>query len=122
MPDEDRTSSNQMLLSKSIFLRCREIVVDFIVFDMPEFDIIMRMDFLSHYGMEIDCRKKKVWFYLDDKEEFTFGEDHMLSMMVNNIKTRKMLSEGCMRYLTHIVNKVDELVLSLQNAFIVCEF
>lgn len=46
----------------------------------------------------------------------------MLSIMINNVKARKILNKGCTRYLTHMVNKVDESILSLQNTVIVSEF
>lgn len=49
-----------MLVGNSVFLRGHEMVIDLIVFDMSYFDIILRMDFLSCYRVEIDCRKKKV--------------------------------------------------------------
>lgn len=32
------------------------------------------MNFFSLYGAKIDCRKKKVMFYLDGNTKFTFGK------------------------------------------------
>lgn len=46
----------------------------------------------------------------------------MLSMMVNRVKTRKILSKRCLGYLAHIISKVDELIANLQTTLIVCEF
>lgn len=46
----------------------------------------------------------------------------MLSMMNISVKTRKMLSKGCIGYLVHMVNKVNESIPSLQNTPIVYEF
>lgn len=89
--------------------------------DMPYFNVILDVDFLSRYGTEIDYRKKKGWFHLDDGEEFTFGEGQ-LSMMISNIKARKTLSKECMSYLTHIVNKLDKLVSSLWNTLVMYEY
>lgn len=43
-------------------------------------------------------------------------------MMVSSVEARKMLSKGCMGYLTHTVSKVDESVPNFQNTLIVCEF
>lgn len=48
-----------MLLGETLFLRGREIMVNFIMFDMLDFNIILDMDFLSHYGVEIECKKRK---------------------------------------------------------------
>lgn len=43
-----------------MFLTGREIVVDLMVFDMSDFDIILGIDFLSYYRVNIDYKKKKV--------------------------------------------------------------
>lgn len=40
--------------------------------DMPNFDVILDMDFLNKYGVEIDCKKKKVRFSIDNGKQFTF--------------------------------------------------
>lgn len=89
MLDGDKILSNQILLGKTMFLRNREMIVDLIVFDMFNFDIILGIDFLSHYGVKIDSRKKKVRFHLDNGEKFTFSEAHVWSIMVSSVKTRK---------------------------------
>lgn len=39
--------------------------------------------------------------------------------MINNVKTKKIVSKGCMGYM---VTKIDELVPSLQDIVVVCEF
>lgn len=96
--------------------------MDLIVFDMLDFGIILMMDFLSQYGVEIEFKKKKVQFQPDNGQEFIFYKGHVVNMMVNIVKARKILSMGCTGYLAHIINKVDESILSLQDTPIVCEF
>lgn len=49
MSDRDKIQSNQMLLSETMFLRGQEMVVDLVMFDMSDFDIMLDMDFFSHY-------------------------------------------------------------------------
>lgn len=49
-----------MLLGETMLLKGQEMVVDLIVFDIPDFDIIININFLSHYGAKIYCKKKKV--------------------------------------------------------------
>lgn len=56
------------------------------MFEMLDFDIIL--------GIEIDYRKKKVYFSLNGSDEFTFKETQLLNMMINNVKARKMMSKG----------------------------
>lgn len=73
---------------------------------------ILGMNFLSRYEVKINYKKKKDRFWLDNGE-FTFREAHMLRMMINSVKAKKMLSKGFTRYLTHVVNRVDESIPSL---------
>lgn len=89
------------------------------MFDMSNFNIILGMNFLSWYRVEIDYRKKKVQFHLDDGEELTFGESCMLNIMIRSVKVRKMSSKGCMGYLVHVVNKSNEIDMSFQSITIV---
>lgn len=54
------------------------------------------------YKVKIDYRKKKVWFSLNDSDEFIFREDRELSMMINNVKARKMISKSNTGYITNL--------------------
>lgn len=108
MPDRDKILSNQMRVGELVFLRGHKMTIDLIMFNMSDFDIILRMDFLSRYGVEIGYRKKKVRFHLDNGEKFTFGKGCVLSIMISSVKARKMLGKGCTRYMAHVVNKVDK--------------
>lgn len=92
------------------------------MFVMPDFDIILGMNFLSCQGVKINYKKKKVQFQLDNSEEFTFGKVCILSMMISRVKARKMLSKRCIGCLAHIMNKVDKSIPSLQSTPIICQF
>lgn len=83
------------------------------MFNMFDFDVILGIDFLSKYGVEINYKKRKVWFHLDDGDKFTFVVGCALSVMISNVKARKMLSKGYTGYLMHVVNKIDESIPSL---------
>lgn len=74
MSDGDKILNDIMLLGQTMTLMGWELLMDLIVFKMPIFDMILGMDFLNRYRAEIDYRKKKVKFSLDNKDEFTFGE------------------------------------------------
>lgn len=43
-------------------------VMNLIVINMPNFDVILDMDFLSLYRAEIDYKKRKVKFNLDNDD------------------------------------------------------
>ena len=76
LPDGVSVLTQEMLIGESVMIHGRELVVDLIVFDMPDFDVILGMDFLGRNGVEIDCRKKKARFNLDNGDKFSFGEGH----------------------------------------------
>lgn len=78
-------------------------VVDLIIMDMPDFDVILGMEFLSRYRAKVNYKKKKVRFSIDDDRQFTFKEGWIFSMMISDIKAKKTLSKGCMAYLVHMV-------------------
>lgn len=122
MPSGDNILYNQMLLDETVTLRGENMIADLTMFDISDFDVILGIDFLSQYGAKIDCRKKKVRFHLDNGKQFTFGQDQVQSMMINDIKAKKLLSESYTGYLQNITSKFDDLVPSLQSTLIVCEF
>lgn len=111
-----------MPLGELVFFRDQEIAMDLIMLNILDFDIILGIDFLSHYRGKIDCTKMNVQFQLNDGKKFTIEKGHVFSMMINSVKVRKMLSMGSKRYLVHVVNKVKELFLSWQNTLIVSKF
>lgn len=76
MSDRDKFLNNQILKGETVTLTGKKMIINLIVFDMFDFNMILSIDFISRYGAEIDYRKKKVWFCLDDSEEFTFSEGH----------------------------------------------
>lgn len=62
----------------------RKVIIYFIIFDIPDFDIILGMDFLKRYEVEIDYRRKKVKFTFEDS-------DILHGMIISYVKARSML-------------------------------
>lgn len=117
-----RVMSNWKMLSETMTMRGHELIVDLLVFDIPNIDVIINIDFLGKYGIEIDYKKINVQFSLDGSDEFTFEEGQLLRIMINSVKARKMLHKVCMSYLTHIVNIIDKLIPDLSSTLVVYEF
>lgn len=91
--------------------------MDLIMFEMSNFDTILSMDFLNKFG------KKKVKFCLDNAIKLTFGEDEVLTTMINSVKGQKMLNKRCVGYLAYIGNRVDiELGPNVRGTLMVYEF
>ncbi|KAI5350358.1 hypothetical protein L3X38_003249 [Prunus dulcis] len=49
-----------------------KIIVDFMLLEMLEYDIILVMDWLTHYQVTIDCGKKRITINTHKKETFSF--------------------------------------------------
>lgn len=49
-----------MMIGQTIDIQGRQFLVDLTVFKMPNFDMILGMDFLGRNRVEIDCQHKKV--------------------------------------------------------------
>ena len=75
LPDGKSVLTDEVLTGEKVFISGRN-GVRLIVFEMPNFDVILGMDFLSLYGANIDCRNKKVGFNLENGDSFNFGEGH----------------------------------------------
>lgn len=60
MSDGDQVHSSLILVKEIVFFRGCAMVKDLIIMDMPDFDMILSIDFLRKYEAEIDCKKKKI--------------------------------------------------------------
>lgn len=65
---------SHMLIGEKVSLEGQEMVVDLIMMDIPDFGVILGIDFLSKNGVVINYRKNKVLFNLDNSELFNFRE------------------------------------------------
>lgn len=70
--DRDKSYNSHILIEEIVTLRNWELAIDLIVIDMPNFNVKLNIDLLSKYGIEINWRKKKFLFNLDNENEFLF--------------------------------------------------
>ncbi|KAL5538416.1 hypothetical protein UlMin_046127 [Ulmus minor] len=102
----------------------RELFADLIVLDMHDFDVILGMDWLSKYNATIDCQKRQVIFEPMGEEKFKFVGKPKKSRtpMISVLKAKKMLSNGCVGYLTHIVDTTVDATLKPEDVHVVKNF
>ena len=84
--EEPMCVSSPLGTKASIYLICRDceleisrilLTVDLRVMDMSEFDVILRMDWLTAYHVVIDCERRRVTAYTLDGTCVTFqGDKH----------------------------------------------
>ncbi|KAL5570452.1 hypothetical protein UlMin_027027 [Ulmus minor] len=102
----------------------RELFVNLIVLDMRDFDVILGMDWLSKYNATIDCQKRRVIFEPIGEEKFKFVGKPKKSgtPMISALKAKKMLSNGCVGYLAHVVDTTVDAILKPEDVHVVKNF
>lgn len=100
-------------------MKGKHMLVALIVFNMPNFNMILGIDFLGRYEVKINYQRKKVQFSLKDGDEFIFSEGQIQSMIINYIKAYKMLCKGCTSYLPHVVSKNNGSSLKIKSVLVV---
>ena len=84
----------------------RELFVDLVVLDMPDYKVILGMDWLLKYHATIDCKKKIAIFRPPKEEEFLFiGTTHKLrTLIISAMKAKRLLDSVCIGYLASVVD------------------
>ena len=124
VPSGEEMDSNQMLRACSIQISDRTLYADLVVLPMPNFEVILGMDWLTKYHATIDCNKKIVIFQPPGEEQFMFnGISFSRSLpIIFALKAQKMLNKGCVGYLASVLDTSVEAQLKPENVDVVQEF
>ena len=124
LPSGELMSSDQVLRGCTVFVDGRELFIDLVVLDMPDYEVILGMDWLSKYHATIDCQKKIVIFRPPEEEEFLFiGTTYKLrTPIISAMKARRLLDSGCIGYLASVVDTHVEQCLKPEDVPVVREF
>ncbi|KAI3443818.1 hypothetical protein Pfo_000483 [Paulownia fortunei] len=124
VPSGEEMDSNQMLRACSIQISDRTLYADLVVLPMPNFEVILGMDWLTKYHATIDCNKKIVIFQPPGEEQFMFnGISFSRSLpIISALKAQKMLNKGCVGYLASVLDTSVEAQLKPENIDVVQEF
>lgn len=96
-------------LCKSCFIEIlnHRLVFDLIILEMLEYDVILGMDWLTHFNAIIDCGKKRVTIKIPDGETFSF---HGIG---NKVKPKFILDIRECSYL----NLITSIAMEIQTTF-----
>ena len=99
---------NSVYRDYAIRIREYEFPGDLIESSFKEFDVILRMDWLSRHQVMVDCRMKRVTLRTPNEDEVTFiGEmSNHLSNVIFAATARKMVQKGCEAYLAYVIDTV----------------
>ncbi|CAA0808376.1 Uncharacterized mitochondrial protein AtMg00850, partial [Striga hermonthica] len=91
----------------SLSIGGRILSTDTYVLEMRDFDLILGMDWLTHFHADIRCHDREITLYLmgDDHITFLGTKTHSLPHVISMAKAKKMLRRGvCQGYLLSLVS------------------
>ena len=90
----------------SIRIRGYDFSGDLAELSFRESDVILRMDWLFHHQVVVDCRMKQVTLRILSGEEVTFIDERSnhLSNVISAATARTMVWKGCEAYLAYVVD------------------
>ncbi|XP_073298509.1 uncharacterized protein [Primulina huaijiensis] len=108
-------SGNQMFTSqvvKRLELRLQKygVQADLIVLPLPEFDIILGIDWLSSHGAVIDFRQRSVSVRPSSGKLFVFeaARHQQLPHVISRLCARKLMRRGCQAFLASILSVSEQ--------------
>ncbi|GAV70530.1 RVP_2 domain-containing protein [Cephalotus follicularis] len=123
------TPTGTCMYTDSIYRSCEmsmagiSLYADLIVLPIPDFDVILGMDWLSAHRARMDCYDKTMDFCLPDGTIFQFkGDKGFSTPIISFIRVSKYLEKGCEGYLAYVIDRRKEKGLSLEEIPVVCEF
>ena len=93
-----------------MLIRDRELLADLVLLDVMDFDVILRMDWLSQHYAIVNYQRKELIFRILNVEEFKFVGDKSSAPqnLIFAITARKILRKGCQGYLALVRDTTAE--------------
>ncbi|XP_071933595.1 uncharacterized protein [Coffea arabica] len=120
---------NKSIITSLAYKNCefwvgeRKMLVDLVSLDIKEYDVIIGMDFLTHYHAKLDCRAKVVEFWISGEATLKLDVKGRLASfaMISGVRARKMLFRGAQGFLAFLINAPSDQVM-LEDVAVVREF
>ncbi|XP_062113992.1 uncharacterized protein LOC133825004 [Humulus lupulus] len=93
-----------------VWVKGLELTVDLLVLYLHEYDVYFGMDWLTKYGVVVNCKQRNVTFNPPGEEPFMFqgtARENNFAI-ISTLKARKLLEDGCIDYLTNVIDKDRE--------------
>ncbi|XP_027122084.1 uncharacterized protein [Coffea arabica] len=106
-----------------IWIRERKLMADLIDLAIKRYDVILEMDWLARYNIQLNCKTKIVELCIPGEATFKLDVRGRLASfaLISGIRVRKMLSKGVQGYLAFLINTSSNKV-RLEDMPIVKEF
>ncbi|TLX66977.1 hypothetical protein E9993_23350, partial [Labilibacter sediminis] len=124
------TAGGVIILAEKVYRNCRleideyEFPIDLVPIELPNFDVIVGMDWMSRYHADIMCYEKMVRIPIEDQEPiYVYGECRIENKrVISFLKARKFLHHGCSSFLAYVLNTVPEVKKTIGDVPIVREY
>ncbi|XP_073271545.1 uncharacterized protein [Primulina huaijiensis] len=123
-PSGGELSASSVVMDIDLELQGHTVYADLIVLLMPEFDIILIMDWLSKNGVLIDLQRRSVLVRQLGMEKFVFEPDgyRNLPRMISCVWARMLMYKRCQTFLASIISAPDTTSKSLTDIPVVRDF
>ncbi|XP_075076495.1 uncharacterized protein LOC142163141 [Nicotiana tabacum] len=123
------TPIGESLLTEYVYRACqirvegKDTLADLIVLDIIDFDMLIRMDWLSSCYDIVDCHAKIVNFEIPNEPRFILRGSQVpeTCKIMSFMKAQRLLKKGCLGLLA-IVNDIRKETFSIENVPIVRQF
>ncbi|XP_075504449.1 uncharacterized protein LOC142541875 [Primulina tabacum] len=124
IPSGDQMFTSQIVKRLELRLHKYTVHAYFIVLPLPEFDIILGMDWLSSHGAVIDLRQRSVSIRPPSGKPFVFeaAKHQQIPHVISCLCARKLLRRGCQAFLASIVSVSEPVSQMLEDVDVVREF
>ncbi|XP_075524484.1 uncharacterized protein LOC142556871 [Primulina tabacum] len=120
----DQMFTSQIVNRLELRLQKYTVHADLIELPLPEFDIILRMDWLSSHGVVIDFRLRSVSVRPLSWKPFVFeaARHQQMPHVISYLCAMKLMRRGCQAFLASIVSVTEPVSQRLEDVDVVSEF
>ncbi|XP_073017946.1 uncharacterized protein [Primulina eburnea] len=124
IPSGDQMFTSRIVRGLELTLQQKTVQADLIVLPLPEFDIILGMDWLSSHGAVIDFRQRSVSIRPPSGKPFVFeaARHHQFPLVISCMCARKLIKRGCQAFLASVVSVSVPVSQRLEDVDVVSEF
>ncbi|XP_073290439.1 uncharacterized protein [Primulina huaijiensis] len=124
IPSGDQMAASSIVYNLELRLQNDVVRADLIVLPIPEFDIILGMDWLFSKGASIDFRHRSVSIRPPSGKSFVFEttKNKQMRNIISCICARKLMRRGCQAFLACITSTSIPVSLKLEDVEVVRDF
>ncbi|XP_073120742.1 uncharacterized protein [Henckelia pumila] len=101
IPSGEELTTKSLVRRIELLLQCQTVDADLIVLPMPEFDLILGMDWMVKNAVIIDFQQRSVLVRPEGAEPFWFeaAKSWRKAKVISFLQAKKLISEGCESFL-----------------------